>query len=168
MNRHVIRRAALLLTLALAFGPQSAAQADVQTADGFRHLGNRCSWGQTWINNEWGAPGLESVATIDASVFAWCDRKDWSTQPTEAIAVRQNLIAWDARGWEFVCNPGPWIVHDGRNGARHDLWTWWQFWWPCNTNFYRGEGFSAVHYGPFGGQWFGHDREGVKTPWVAV
>lgn len=163
MSRRPTRFAAVLLTLALTFGPQSAAQADTQSANGFRSIDRRCSWGATWVNNEWGLPGLESVATIDASVFDWCDQKGWTTQPTEAIAVAQNLIAWDARGWEFLCNGGPWIVHDGRNGQQHEVRTWWAFNRPCNTNWYRGEGFAAVRWA---GDWFGDEKPGIKTPWI--
>ena len=140
MNCRSIRRAALLLALALLFAPQPAAQAEWQQASGFRWLDQRCSWGQTWVTNEGGWPWLQSVATIDASAGDFCNLKNWATQPGEAIAVAQDLIAWDARGFEFRCNLGPWNVHDGRQGAQHELWTWWNFNRPCNTNWYKGRG----------------------------
>jgi hypothetical protein len=165
MSRRPIRRAALLVTLALVFAPQSAARADTQEASAYRFIGNRCSWGQTWVTNDWGLPALQSVATIDASVFSECDRHDWTTQPTEGIGVRQDLHGWDARGFPFLCNQGPWIFWDGAQGQRHELWTWWAFNRPCNTNWYRGQGFAAIRTA---GLWQGQKRPGVDTGWVLV
>ena len=144
------RVAAVLLGAVLVFSPHSAAQAEVQQASSFSARGWACSWGQTWVNNEWGLPGLESVATIDGSVNAWCDVQV-QADPGH-IAVRQTLLAWDARGWEFECNVGPWQFNQQRS---HEVWTWWAFNRPCNTNWYAGLGYSAVLWN---GAWRGVDH----------
>ena len=160
------------MALALMFGPESTAQAAVQQGSGYRFIWTRCSWGQTWVSNEWGSPGVESVATIDAAVGANpCENHNWRTTPGEALAVRQDLIAWDAgRGVEFLCNSGPWQTWSGQNGAVHALWTWWGFDHPCNTQWYKGRGYAGIFVG---GLWQGINKPGIDTGgdsggWVLV
>lgn len=159
MTLRRIRRAALLVSLALLVGPVSTSQAATQQASGFRVIDARCSWGQTWVTTDWGTPGLESVATMDRSLRGYCDDTSWVAQAGE-IAVGQDLIAWDARGWEFRCNAGPWVYN---TGASHEAWTSYRWYRPCNTQWYRGDGFAARRYN---GAWQGHEKPPVKTGWV--
>jgi hypothetical protein len=159
-----LRGGALLLTLAVLFAPQSAAWAATQQHSGHVWVGKRCAFGQVWVSTDWGLPGLESIATIDSSNAGQCDNTAWTTRQGEAIAVRQTLVAWDARGWEFECNVGPWLV-ENRIGF-HQIHTWWVFNRPCNTNWYRGETYPGVFYD---GTWhlgFQKFGLGIKTGWV--
>lgn len=164
MSPRRVRGAVLLLTLALVFGPASAANAAVQQGSGYRFIWTRCSWGQTWVNNEWASPFLESVATIDAAVGANpCENHTWKTTPGEGLAVRQELIAWDSlHNAEFLCNVGQWQVWSGdRDGATHEFWTWWAFNRPCGANnWYKGRGYAGIWVG---GMWQGINKPGIDT-----
>ena len=160
MNHRLIRRAALLLTLAVVFAPVSAAQAATQQASGFRVIAQRCSWGQHWVSTDWGRPGLQSVATMDRSYAGYCDDTSW-VAPAGHIAVGQNLIAWnDSSGTEYVCNEGPWIYN---SGASHEVWTAYAFGRPCG-GWYRGNGYAARYHNG----WAGHEKPPVATGWVYV
>ena len=165
MTRRPVRPKALVLALVIMFAPQSPAHADTQQASGYRVFGDvRCSWGQTWVTNEWGSPGLQSVATVDESRGGWCNITNAVAGAWE-IAVAQDLIAWDARtGTEFRCNIGPWQYNHW--GPSHEVWT--AFAWyprPCNSQWYRGDGFAAVW---LRGIYAGADRPPVGTGWVFV
>jgi hypothetical protein len=149
----------VLLAVVIMLAPQSAAQADVQQASSYSYRNWFCSYGQTWVHTDWGLPGLESIATIDGSVMNFCDTTNLQTDAGN-IAVRQTLWAWDARGFEFVCNVGGWQLNLQRS---HDVWTWWAWSRPCNTFWYSGQGFSAIRWNAV---WRGVDENPHKTPWV--
>ena len=164
MTRRRSRRTTLLVVLVLMFIPQSAAHADTQTANAFRFIGPKCSWGATWINNEWGSPGLDSIATMDVSAQPdSCDVKEWIAERRE-IWVQQDLIGWDqAWGREFLCNAGPWLTNN--DFRTHMYRTWWSFNHPCNTQWYAGDGRAAIW---FLNDWRGDEQRPVRTPWVFV
>lgn len=150
--------AAVVLAAALVFAPHSAVQAEESQASSFSYRDWFCSWGQTWVTTSWGAPGLQSVATIDGSIANFCD----TPVQTDAgnIAVRQKLIAWDARGFEFTCNDGDWQINNARG---HEWWTWWVFQRPCNTNWYKGVGYSGIRWN---GIWSGMGNNAHHTGWI--
>lgn len=52
------RRVVILLTVIVFFAPHSTAHADVRQASTYSYRDWFCSYGQTWVNNEWGRPGL--------------------------------------------------------------------------------------------------------------
>ena len=79
-----LRRVSLLLALVIVFSPQSPAQATSYTADGFRFIGGRCSWGWHGITNEWGYPGIQTVGTMDRSYAGYCDDTGWQADPTRS------------------------------------------------------------------------------------
>lgn len=165
VSRRRVRLSALVLALVVLFAPQAPAHAATEQASGYRVFGDvRCSWGQTWVTNEWGSPGLQSVATVDESRGGWCNITNAVAGANE-ILVQQDLIAWDARGWEFRCGrQGPWVTNHW--GPSHEVWT--SFAWgskPCNSQWYRGDGRAAVW---LRGIYAGADRPPVGTGWVFV
>lgn len=160
-----IRRTSLLLALIVLFAPQPAAHASTVSAAAFRWVGQRCSWGQTSISSDWGRPGLESVASMDASWGNWCDDPHWMAEIGQ-ITVQQDLFAWrwtqDGGGFWFNCAPGPRFTNRWKT---HEWWTW--FRWdnrPCSSHFFFGRGRAAIH---FNGRWLGDDVA-VDTPDVLV
>ena len=153
------RGAAVLLGVVLMFAPHSVAQAAEMQASSYSFRDWFCSYGQTWVNNVWGAPGLQSVATIDGSVGNFCDITNWQTDPGN-IAVKQTLMAWDPRGFEIQCNVGAWQLNQTRS---HEVWTWWAFNRPCGATWYSGLGYSAIRWN---GLWRGIDQNPHHTGWV--
>lgn len=153
-------RIAVLLGVALVLFPNSAAFANTQQGSSFSYRDWFCSYGQTWITDEWGSPGLQSVATIDGSVGDFCDTTNFQTDAGN-IAVKQTLFSWTPERGTFQCGPaGAWQLNAWRS---HDVWTWSAFSHPCGAGWYTGLGYSAIRWN---GIWRGVDQNPHWTPWI--
>ena len=157
MTRLISKSRVLVPLLALTIIPGTAlpASAVESTGAGHTYRGWECAYAQVWINNDAGSPFLQTMATMDRSVFAQgaCEETTFVAR-AGTLAVRQDLLYWHwNEGRYVVCNNGPWST----NGwDTHDWWTW--FSWqsnPCPAgNWFYGRGRSAT----WNGEWHGLDR----------